>query len=237
VTPPVQIEAQTVANAQGVIFPSDFQIEPVESDEPISWALKEALREVGVFARDISSEERVEFLVGRSLYDDMPYKLSPGIGENQVAASRLAYWPALPVLKFYRSVLLKPVLDKNGNPVLDANGKPKMAPQYSTLQNTLGQAWTMYVRDSKGAVKPEGFRAFLEAHAASDRKAAAALDYLNKLRDLTVQIQELGLTKLEFDVSHKFLLARVRPQTVKMEDFSAAIMGPTTQAPAKTASQ
>jgi hypothetical protein len=223
-----------VANAQGVVFPSEFQIQPVQADEPISEALKEILRQVGVFARDISNEERLESQVGRSFYDDMPYKLNPEVNENEMVSNRLAYWPVLPVVEGYKSMFLKAVVDENGAPVLDEKGKPKFAAQDSTIRNTLGQAWMLYVKDRKEAATPEGFRAFLESGAGSEPKLAAALEYLDKLRDLTLQIKALGLTEIEYEGSKKVLLARVRPQTVKADAFFAAVMGPSTKTPPKT---
>jgi hypothetical protein len=212
---------------------NNFHLLAPERNQAITGALKDALWELGIFARDLKTDELVEFLIGRSLYDDVPYKLNPSLQENQIASNRLPYSPVIPVVDAYRALFLKTEVDANGQPVLDAKGKPKSVALYSTIQNSFGQAWMMYLRQRKEAATPEGFRAFLESGEGADPKLAAALGYLDKLRDLLVQIRGLGLTDHEFEVSRKFLLARVRPQTVKFDDFSAAIMGPSSRATGK----
>ena len=90
--------------------------------------------------------------------------------------------------------------------MLDEHGKPKFIAQDTAIKNSFGQAWQVYSKTA--GANPDGFRAFLEANAASDPKAAVALGYLNKLRDLLVQIKSLGLTNTEFEVSMKVLLAK-----------------------------
>jgi filamentous hemagglutinin family protein len=224
-------------NSVGAAVQNDFHLLAPERNQAITGALKDALWELGIFARDLKTDELVEFLIGRSLYDDVPYKLNPTLEDNQIASNRLPFSPVIPVVDAYRALFLKTEVDKDGNPVLDEKGKPKTVSLYSTIQNTFGQAWMMYLKARKEGATPEGFRAFLEAGQGSDAKLSAALGYLDKLRDLLLQIKGLGLTEHEFDVSRKFLLARVRPQTVKFDDFSAAIMGPSTHATGKGTAQ
>jgi len=66
----------------------------------------------------------IDYLIGRALYDDVPYKLTPSPEDNQVAANRLPY---APVLRRWSlpEIIFKTELDDKGNPVLDEKGKPK----------------------------------------------------------------------------------------------------------------
>jgi hypothetical protein len=164
------------------------------------------------------------------LYDDVPYKLETAVGDNQVADKRLPYAPMWPTVDAYRALFLKAEVDANGNPVLDETGKPKMLAQDTTIKNSFGMAWQLYSKQNPESRTAEGFRAFLEANEGAEPKCAAALGYLDKLRDLFVQIKSLGLTPTEYEVSQKVLLSKVRPANIKEADFLNVVNGPSSRA-------
>jgi hypothetical protein len=213
---------------QGTVLPRDVQTLSPERGQAISGALRDALRELGIYARDLKTEEIIEYLIGRALYDDVPYKLDPGPTDNQVAANRLPYSPVLPTVDAYRKLFFKQETDDKGNPVSE-NGKPKLVAQDSAILRSFGEAWQAYSSDKGDDATPKGFRAYLEGKEKDDTKMATALDNLNQLRDLLTQIKSLGLTTTEFEVSRKVILSKVRPPNINEDSFMDVIYGPTSR--------
>jgi hypothetical protein len=219
------------SSSQGSVIPRDVQSFSPERSQAITGALLDQLRQIGIYARGLRTEEVVEFLVGRALYDDVPLKLNPTAEDNQVAANRLPYQPVFPTVAAYQRLFLKIVTDEKGNPVLDEKGQQKVEAQDGTIRNMLGQVWRAYstAPETDGKATPEGFRAWLETADKGDARYAQTLDYLNQLRDLLAQIKNLGLTNMEFEVSKTTILARVRPSNIRDTDFMAVITGPSTR--------
>ena len=75
-------------------------VQPVQT-QSISGAVKSELQEIGIFARDLRTDEVVDSLIGRAYYDDVPYKLDPSLGDNQVASDRLPFAPVIPTVEAY----------------------------------------------------------------------------------------------------------------------------------------
>jgi filamentous hemagglutinin family protein len=214
--------------ASGSIIPRDVQTLQPERGQAISGALRDALRELGIYARDLRTDEIIEYLIGRALYDDVPYKLKVELSDNQVAANRLPFSPVLPTVDTYRKLFFKEVVAADGKPVME-DGKPKLEPQDEAIKTSFGQTWQRY-RASLGETEEEPtaakYRAYLEKNAGEDNACAAALANLSALHDLLTQIKSLGLTSNEFDVSRKVLLAKVRPLNMSLEALSEAVGGP-----------
>jgi hypothetical protein len=208
------------------VVPRDVQTLEPERAAAISGALKDTLFQLGIAARDARTDELIEYLVGAALYDDVPYTLDTN-ADTKIASTRLPYGPVVPTVNRYLALFFKPELDGNGKPVLDEKGKPKMVVQTTIITNTFGQMWGAYHTEFKGGAAA-GFRGYLESHQKDNPKAAAALSYLNQVRDLLYQIKDLGLTSTEYERSEKILLGKVRPVTIKADDFLAAILGPST---------
>jgi filamentous hemagglutinin family protein len=225
----VGVSGTSPSSIQGTVIPRDVQTLSPERGQAISGALRDALRELGIYARDLRTDEVIEYLIGRALYDDVPYKLDPLPTDNKVAANRLPYSPVLPTVDAYRKLFFKPAVDEKGEPAME-NGKPKLAPQDNAILTAFGQTWLQYTREKEDAATPAGFRGYLEGRPADDARAAAALENLNQLRDLLAMIKTLGLTDTEYEVSRKVLLAKVRPANIREEDFSDVVTGPSTRA-------
>jgi filamentous hemagglutinin family protein len=215
--------------AVGTIVPRDVQTLSPERTQAISGALRDYLREVGIYARDLRTDELIDYLIGRGLYDDVPYQLNPDQGSYQVAVNRLPYAPVLPVVDAARKLLFRVELDKDGKPVYE-NGKPKLVSQTEDVAKAIGAAWQGFQDDTKiQSHKPAEFRAYLETHQSEDAKFVAALDYLNQIRDLLIQIKSLGLTAAEFEISRNKLLTKLRFANVEEKDFPEMIDGPSSQ--------
>ncbi len=198
-----------------------------ERGQTISGALKDALNELGIYARDLRTDEIIAYLVGRALYDDVPYKLDPDPTDNKIATNRLPYSPVLPMVEAYEKLFFK---FETG-----PDGKKTKVPQDKAISNAIGLAWVAYSAQMKDKATGEHFRGYLEANAKNNPKFAIALEDINQLRDLLVQIKNLGLTDNEFNVAQSALVKRVRPANIKDADFMAAIMGPSTITHGQTA--
>ncbi len=232
----VGTSGQSPSSLQGSVIPRDVQTLQPDQGQEISGALRDALRELGIYARDLRPDEIIEYLIGRALYDDVPYKLDPLPTDTQVASNRLPYSPVLPTVDAYRELFFKPELDANGNEVME-NGKPKMVSQDQAILTLFGQTWQQYRSDKQDAATPEGYRGYLEANEKNDPRFPQALSNLNQLRDLLGMIKGLGLTDTEFGVSRKVLLSKVRPANIREEDFLAVVNGPTTRTNGATAAR
>ena len=151
---------------------------------------------------------------------------TPAYQDLRVAANRLPNSPILPAVNLYRKLYYEPVVDANGLPVKDKDGNPQMRRRTDKIQESFESAWDAYATDQpKGT--PEGLRSYLESKK-TDPKMASALDYLNQMRSLLVQIRSLGLTDTEFNVSKAVLFKDVQPQNIANSDaFLSAIMGVT----------
>jgi filamentous hemagglutinin family protein len=219
-----RIPAAAVTN----VIPRDTQTITPERGQAISGALRDYLRDLGIYARDLRPDEIIEYLLGRGLYDDVPYVLNPGEGSHQVAVNRLPFDPVMPIVDRAKALLQKPVLDENGQPVLDDQGNPKYVSQTEDVAKAIGAAWQAYVDDlaaKNEEPKPLEFRAYCEAHT-SDPKFTLALKYLNDIRELLAMIKNLGLTPEEYQVSRNKLLPPLRYANVTEEQFPQMIEGP-----------
>jgi len=216
-----------IADIQGTVIPADVATVQLDVQWAISGALRDALNELGIYARDLRTDEILAYLVGRALYDDVPYKLDPDPTDNKIATNRLPYSPVLPMVDAYERLFFKDEVD--------ASGKHHKVPQDKTISNAIGSVWVVYSAQMKDKATGDGFRGFLEANLKNNPKFALALEDINQLRSLLIQIKNLGLTSNEFNVAQTTLLKRVRPANIKDADFLAAVMGPSTLTRGQTA--
>ena len=212
----------------GAVIPRDIQTLTPEEGQSISGALRDILEQLGINARDVRPDEIISFLLHHALYDDVPVTLNPGLQGTTVAVNRLPYDPVLATVQAYDDLYLKPVpaLDDDGKPIME-NGKPKTTQQYNLVKSAFQAAWEAYVQDLADDATAKGFRTYLEAHEKDKGEFAAALAYLNQLRDLLQQIKSVGVTPAELDLSERVLLQKVQPRGVR--DFADAVNGPTSR--------
>jgi hypothetical protein len=209
---------QALSNVEGSVPPFDTATIQPEQGETISAALRDKLVELGIYARDLSNEEIIEYLVGRALYDDVPYKLLPEPKDNTVATNRLPYSPVLPIVDSYEKLFYKMVV---------VDGKSTRVGQDSAIKHALEVTWDAYSSEPhKGRLDPKGFRAFLEKSQKKGPEFAAALADINGVRDLLSQVENLGLTSNEFKNVETALIKRVRPSNIRESDMIALINSP-----------
>ncbi|MGN6366906.1 MAG: hypothetical protein ACTHN5_01455 [Phycisphaerae bacterium] len=209
--------------------PRDVQTLQPERAATVAGTMLEDLQHLGVNARPANKDELLAYLLGNAIYNDIPMTLTPAYKDMRVAANRLPNEPILPTVSVYRKLFFEPVVDANGQVVKDKDGNPQMRRRSDKIQGAFELAWDAYMADQpKGT--PEGLRAYLESKK-SDAQMATALDYLNQMRELLVQIRSLGLTDTEFNLSKGVLFREVQPQNIASSDaFLSAIMGVTQSA-------
>jgi hypothetical protein len=222
-------------SAQAALIPQDVQTLFPERGEAISGALAEALQQLGIYARPLDSDELVDELLGRGMYNDTLRVLTPVDSSHTVAVNRLPSVPVLPVVEAARALMYREERDDKGN--------VKLVSKTDEVAAAIGLGWQAYL-DEKAAKtppedpKPAEFRAYLESHENDDAKFKTALVYLNQIRDLLAQIKLLGLTPTEFDVSRRVILNKLRDKDrIDERDFAVMIDGPSSRTTGKVAVQ
>ncbi len=220
-------------SAQAALIPQDVQTLFPERGEAISGALAEALQQLGIYARPLDTDELVDELLGRGMYNDTLRVLTPVDSSHTVAVNRLPSVPVLPVVDAARALMYREERDSKGN--------VKLVSKTDEVAAAIGTAWQACLDESAAATpptepKPAEFRAWLENPKQSDAKFATALAYLNQIRDLLAQIKLLGLTPTEFDVSRRVIMNKLRDKDrIDERDFAAMIDGPSSKDAGKVA--
>jgi hypothetical protein len=178
-------------------------------------AKREQLMQLGIYPRDLTTDELLDFLAGRSLYEDVPEKASPQPYEYTVAVSRLPTEAASRALDTYRSIFWAQVEDEE-------TGELKWRSEAPAITEVLQKALDNYIASIGDAeVDPLGFRAHVEA----DPQEAEALDYMNRLRDLFDQIRLLGLSPVEAAIARRVLLRPIDLEGMTSAELETAIWG------------
>ncbi len=219
--PSITNTATTIAGA----IPRDTETREVATPVTVGRALQDPLREMGVPATELSVDELIQFMVGRSLYLDLPLTAQPDSGGYRVTVNRLSTPPVEAAVSAYRELKYVTALDENGEVQLDQNGKPVLVDRSETIKETLGEAWDAYSSQTDEA-DGAGFRAYLEARSSSGTKAEQdALVYLNKIQDVLMRLDALGLSTFETSRPKLKLLGEVRPVTIPEDQFQIAVNG------------
>ncbi|HVT79981.1 MAG TPA: hypothetical protein VHM90_04935, partial [Phycisphaerae bacterium] len=220
-------------SAQAALIPQDVQTLFPERGEAISGALAEALQQLGIYARPLDSEELVDELLGRGMYNDTLRVLTPVDSSHTVAVNRLPSVPVLPVVEAARALMYREERDEKGN--------VKLVSRTDEIAAAIGLAWQADLDEAAAKTPPEEakpaeFRAYLERHEKDDAKFATALAYLNQIRDLLNQIKLLGLTPTEIDVSRRVILNKMRDKDrIDERDFAVMVDGPSSRTGGKVA--
>ena len=191
--------------------------EPVRPPLPSPDLLK-ALADLGIFIREVSTDEVLAGLLHNGTFDDELYwayigdgRFSSALAEPEaykVAVARLtSARMAEAVFAQYRSILKKDDID-----------------QRSAIRDSLQTSLDEY-RRSSGPDKfdPRGFADFLRA-----TESAQSLSYMTGLNELLFTVERLGLSETEFRKAEQVMLGTVidlkyngKPLTV--DEFEAAV--------------
>jgi len=217
-----------IATSIAGAIPRDTETREVTTPVTVGKALREPLNEMGIATRDLDPNELIEFLVGRSLYRDLPLQANPQPGRDYtVTVNRLSQPTVVAAVEAYRKLVEVVAVDpKTGEPLLKPDGTPQVVNRSDVVRDTIGSAYEAYAGTTD---QPDGvgFRAWLEGRGSqATKQEAEALEFLNLTRDLLDRLDELGLSPFEASIPKKRLLGTITPpQMDSAEEFEAAVYG------------
>ena len=204
----------------------------VPQEISIGTAEKEQLRQLGIYSRDLTGEELTRLNSGAgTFYNDIPTK------ENELAAGQLAidmkpwdYKVAVGRLSeelagdalenYYRIFWREAMNEATGQAELDDDGNPVLESKVTEVQQTLQAALDVYkAQTGIRKVDPVGCREFIN----KSPECTEARDILNRLRKLFKQVELLGLTATEFEISKRVLLRPIKLRGMRSEKLETLI--------------
>lgn len=222
--------AQLATSIAGVL-PRDVTVGVTEITSPISASQEASLSEMGIRARDLTVEETIGLLAGRSLFDDLKPRSGLAPEQYSVASSRLSSRAVDRAVTSYRDLVSAPQLDASGNVVLDENGKELRVDRTAQIKQTVAAAWASYASKVE-APTGLGFRAYLETRGAeASREEVQALELLDASRDVLENIRGIGLSEFETSIPRRKLLNSIRPEGVPAREFQEAVTGQAEELP------
>ncbi|MBY0263248.1 MAG: hypothetical protein K2Q20_12950, partial [Phycisphaerales bacterium] len=219
--------ATTLAGA----IPRESRTNVVGQDSTIAQAQIDELRNLGVFARNPSSDELVSLLGGAATYDDVPRKSLPTASDYTTVVSRLPADRVDALLRTYSRVF-----NKTGT---DDSGKQVVMNRSAEIQAALLESVRRYRAARAGAVAPapagapEGaaapragsfdplaFRAYLE----NTPEESVSLGYIRDLGEFLTELESVGLTPRELAQSKAAILNPVRPRGIPTVQLLEAVI-------------
>ncbi|TVQ62659.1 MAG: filamentous hemagglutinin N-terminal domain-containing protein [Phycisphaerales bacterium] len=196
-----------VAEALAGAAPRTDASRSVVSELAVGAAQGEQLQRLGVFPKELTPEQLVEFLVGRAVYMDLNPEAAVQASAARVTVDRLSERIVSSVLATYQSVFG------------DSGGGEREA----EIRDRLDEAVNDYLANrSDEIIDPVAFRGFLEFN---ERHAASAQD-VRELRRLFDELSLLGLSPLELGVAREVLLGGIRPDIMTTEELLGVILAP-----------
>ena len=221
--PSITNTATTLAGA----IPRDSETRQVATPVTVGKALRDPLQEMGVATKDLSVDDLVEFMVGRSMYRDLPLKARPTIagGDYQVTVNRLSMSTVEAAVDSYRRLVFVEAVDENGQQQLDAEGRVVLVNRTETIRDTLGEAWDNYSTQTEEA-DGAGFRAYLEERATSGSPAEQqSLEFIRSVGEVLSRLDALGLSPFETSIPKRKLMNEIRPPAMTEEQLQMAVTG------------
>ena len=204
----------------------------VPQEVSIGTAEKEKLRQLGIYSRDLTDEETITSSSGRStFYRDIPYKeneltagpiaMDPKPWDHKVAPGRIPADVAAKALNTYYSIFFKQVIDEQtGIQKIDEDGNPV----YENITDEIKEKLQLALNACKAKldmkkIDGEVFRKFADSSA--DHTEVRNL--IDKLQILFHEIELLGLTPPEFEISKRVLLRKLKLRGMRTNQLKKAI--------------
>lgn len=213
----LKAEGPTSTNVANVIagaVPRESQSGNVGQDTSIGQAQKEVLQRMGIFARDASRDELLDFLIGRAIYNDLP-ESETFQGQNEVAVPRLSAELVDRLVDLYDSTYFRSEIDP-------ATGEEVRIARDAELKGLFSDAYQAYVmRRAAGTPTATGFADFLR----TDPSAGEALIVAESLAELMQVLNRIGLTPVEFEGAQYTLLSSITPESMPSWEMMADAVG------------
>ncbi|MGC9455314.1 MAG: filamentous hemagglutinin N-terminal domain-containing protein [Phycisphaerae bacterium] len=167
---------------------------------------------LGMGTRDLTQGEFAEFNPGRQRYSDFaPTFVADDDMVRTVALNRVRRSNALQALEQYEAMFLARETDPE-------TGETRMVDRSGQLQQPISNAWSAYQSQAGDAT---GFAEWL---AQSDEHAEAR-EIMAKLRTMLRQLDNVGLSSVEYNQVVRQVLRPITPEGVTVEQFRSAITG------------
>ncbi len=200
-----------VATAIAGATPREADIGPAQG-VGISAALKDQLSEVGIYVKELTLDEQIDFLAGRAIYNDIPKdKVRPAGSDFQITPNRLAVDRVRDVLDAHRAV--KQVAMKDAP--ADAVWTDRAAEIVSAAWTACGESLNKSPADVTGAE----LAAFVQDNPAQSQMK----DLLLAVKVFMARIDELGLSPGEAAVPKETVLVYLAGRDVTTEQVADAV--------------
>ncbi|MGQ0628952.1 MAG: beta strand repeat-containing protein, partial [Phycisphaerales bacterium] len=190
--PTIQNVSETIAAFTTVDIPS------LPRATAIGGALIDQLKEIAIFVSPLSTEQLIEFLVGRDLYNDAPRYVRVSESDRTVSASRLSFDLVVRVLEQYREIKA----------------------QSEAFQTAIGEAYTAFSETPEGAEYSGD--AFCK-HVRSLPAGSDAMRAFELLGKLFADVDQLGLGPIETQQCKVKICAAFVPDDLTASQLLAAI--------------
>lgn len=215
----------SVATALAGAIPRDQETRQVTTPVTVSRALQEVLVPMGISLRDLTDEQIVTFLVGRSLYNDVPQRVAAQTAADfKVTPNRLSNAGALRAIAAYRALATTEEVGEDG--------AITYVPRTAEVQTTLEESWYRYLDEcDKTGETPTGagWRLWLENPSAGGKaeEDTKALESLNLCREYFKRLEELNLSPREVRIPRDRIIAEIKPglDELTVDEFLAAVTG------------
>jgi hypothetical protein len=175
-------------------------------DQPVlSPTMQEEFAALDTAVSDLSGDELLSFLVGRSIYDDL---------DGAVTADRIDFDLATQILETYRELFIAEQYN-------DESGETTVIERRGEIATILSQAYADYT-SQVGAFDPLAFRQFIESSGNEE-----ALSVMNQLRKLFDLLHASGLNDYEVMVAANAIYRGIVPEGLTQDQLHAAVIAVT----------
>ncbi|MBS0197458.1 MAG: filamentous hemagglutinin N-terminal domain-containing protein [Planctomycetes bacterium] len=212
-----------VATSIAGAIPRDRREREVTSAVVLSSAFGKLLEAMELYVKDIDPDSLASFLIGRSLYQDVPLTVSPTGKDYKVSLNRLSSKPVLAAISAFCDLAYADG-QKEYNRMLDnEEGGERQTMRLDDIKTAVANSWDAYVASGNGGETGPGFRVWLTnrgSEATDDDKLS--LEALDKARVLFDRIDEIGLSPRERDRVRSTIKGYIGPG---IDDIEGAIVG------------
>ncbi len=212
-----------LATALAGAIPRDTELGDITETTSLGQADRDQLVELRINPRDLTDTELLDFLSGRSLYEDVVLDPNAAPDDYLVTVNRLPSEQVQVVLMTYREVFKKAKIDPaTGEQAVDSTtGKLVFEDRDREIRDDLAAALRRFRKEGReGTLDPVEFRRYLEG----TPEEAAALAHVEALQRFFQQLHLLGLGPKEEDNSKRTILGRVCPSGLRVQQLQETIM-------------